>query len=70
MNSEFSLVYLEYDTLYKMFWYCFLFCKSLPHQSLVLFHDYSHVDVTPLVWYVGIDILEDTFASGMLVAMY
>jgi hypothetical protein len=47
-----------------------LFCKSLSHKSLVLFHDYSHMDMTPLVWYMDVDILEDPFASRTLVATY
>ena len=54
----------------KCFGIVFLFCKSLPYKSLVLFHDYSLLDVTPLVWYIAIDILEDPFASRMLVAMH
>ena len=66
MNSV--LVRLEYVALYKMYWYRSLSCTSLSHKSLVLFHDYSHTDVTSLVWYVGVDILEFLFASRKLVA--
>jgi hypothetical protein len=65
------LVHLECDAFYKMYWYHFLlFYKSLSHKSLVLFHDYSHVYVTTLVWYIDVDILEDPFASRTLVATY
>ena len=48
----------------------FLFCKSLSHKSLILFHDYCHMDVTLFVWYIGVEILEDPFASRILVATY
>jgi hypothetical protein len=63
-------IHLEYDALYKMYWYRSLFCKSLSHKPLVLFRDYRHMDVTPLVWYIDVDILEVRFASRTLIATY